>query len=357
MTRRSALAIGFCLLSLLNLGCAVDYLIGVGLGELNVLLNSRPITEVLDSNTLDATTAAELKYVLDARAYAVDVLGLYGGNSYTTFYDSEGQAVLYNISACRQDRLEPYIWSFPFVGEVEYIGYFDEAQADRCADNLRACGYDVFKYAPRGYSTLGWFADPVFSDALTNDAIALAEVVIHELAHNTIYQASNTVFNESVATFVGRTGTLEFLIARMGSDHEAIKIAREEWEDTDVYNQYWAEVYQTLETFYARQDLTSEQKVAQREQVFADLKAKYLTDYLPRFHNQTGYAGVADLPMDNARVMIMRRYNLDLDLFQSVYDKLGKNLPAAIQIFAQSTGAADPKQYLRDWLASLQLAG
>mgnify|MGYP000422955143 CR=1 FL=1 len=335
-----------------NTGCWVPYVITVGLGELGILLGSRPITEVLDSNTLDPETEAALRYVLDVRDYAVNVLGLNAGQAFTTFYDSQGQPVVYNISACRKDRFEPYVWWFPIVGQIEYIGFFEKPQADTYAQQLRDLGYDVFMYAPQGYSTMGWFADPLFSEALHRDAVDLAELVIHELAHNTIYLIGNSVFNESVATFIGRAGTLEYLEGRLGADHPVRQIAEQRWADTDLYNRFWSDLYESLNALYTRSDLTSEQKIALRDPIFDEFKQRFLTDYLPLFHDPQRFAGVPGLAMDNALVMIQRRYNLDLDLFQTVYDKLGQDLQAAIQVFIASARAPDPKQYLRDWLAA-----
>jgi predicted aminopeptidase len=333
-------------------GCWGGYIADVALGELGVLLNSRPITDVLDANTLDPNTAAKLRYVLDVRAFATDTLGLNGGQAYTTFYDSNDSPVVYNVSACRKDRFEPYTWCFPIVGCIEYLGFFNKDMADDCAQRLEDDGYDVFMYPPIGYSTLGWFADPLFSEALGGDAIDLADLVMHELTHNTVYKASDSQFSESIATFVGRTGTLAYLADRYGSNQEIQEIARNRWADADLYNQFWIALYQALDALYSRQDLTSDEKIARREPIFADFIQKFQTDYLPAFHYPEYYAGLPNVKLDNAYVMINRRYNLDLDLFQSVYDKLGQDLPAAIQVFVASVGSADPKQYLRDWLAA-----
>jgi len=56
------------------------------------------------------------------------------------------------------------------------------------------------------YSTLGWFDDPLLSSMLRWDDSRLAKVVFHELAHQQIYAADDTVFNESFATAVAQVG-------------------------------------------------------------------------------------------------------------------------------------------------------
>ncbi len=335
-------------------GCWISYGLHAGLGELGVLLGSEPIEDVLAEGDLDEDTRAKLEYVLDVRAYAVDVLGLNGGDSYTTFYDSHGQDVLYNVSACRKDELVARVWSFPIVGDFEYLGFFDEDKARARVERLEANGWDVFLYPPDGYSTVGWFVDPLFSAALYRDAIDLADLVIHELTHNTVFVSGDSVFNESLATFVGRTGAKNYLTGRFGADSDIVAIIAERWADTDLYNQFWIELYLALEAFYAREDLTSEQKIAQREDIFAEFKQRFEDEWLPAMNDPHRYGGVPYAEFDNALVMIQRRYNLDIELFQAVYDELGQDLAAAIRIFAASAGAPDPKQYLRDWVAARQ---
>ncbi len=348
--RWALLAIGMVLLAG-NAGCWVSYVVTLGFGELGVLFGSRPIEDVLDDEDLDTDTALKLQYVLDVRSYAIDVLGLNGGDSYTTFYDSEGDDVLYNISACRKDRLEAYVWWFPIVGSMEYIGFFDEGQAQRYADSLERQGWDVFMYPPAGYSTIGWFTDPLFSAALDSyDAIGLTDLVIHEFTHNTAYKQGDSVFNESLATFVGHTGALHYLEQRFGEGNEFLQIAVERWADANLYADFWLALYQALQTLYSRTDLTSDEKIALREDVFAEYKQRFQDDYLPIFYVPGRYAGLPSVDIDNAYVMIQRRYNLDLALFQDVYDALGQDLVAAIRVFTASARADDPKQYLRDWL-------
>ncbi len=333
-------------------GCWFPYATHVAEGELNVLLGAEPIEDVLAVGGLDERTEAKLEWVLDVRAYAIEELGLNGGESYSTFYNSDGSDVLYNISACPKDSLEPMTWSFPFLGAYEYIGVFDKETADLYADLLRLTGYDVFVYAPAGYSTVGWFADPLFSQALERDVIELTDLVIHEFTHNTVFKSSDSVFNESIATFVGHTGTLQYLTERYGADSELLEIAVKRWADADLFAAFWGELYDALDEVYSNPDLTRAEKIAQREEVFEDYKDKYEAEYLPRFNDTELYAALLNVEIDNAYVLIHRRYNLDLQLFQDVYQALGNDLAAAVLVFAEADDAPDPKQYLRDWLAA-----
>lgn len=118
--RRPVAIVAVCLLAGLS-GCWVPYVLHVGVGELGVLFGMRPIEDVLAEGNVDEDTRTKLEAILDIRDYAVNTLGLNGGNSYLSLYDSGGQDVLWNVSASPKDKLEPYTWTFPIMGAFEYL--------------------------------------------------------------------------------------------------------------------------------------------------------------------------------------------------------------------------------------------
>jgi len=132
--------------------------------------------------------------VLEARAFAVDSLGLEARRSFTRYTDLGRDTLVLVLSAAHRDRLEPYSWWFPIVGRVPYKGYFDLASARKAADGLRARGFDVYLRPSSAFSTLGWFDDPVLSTTLREDSVDLANTVVHELTHNGFYAPGQAVF-------------------------------------------------------------------------------------------------------------------------------------------------------------------
>ena len=82
-------------------------------------------------------------------------------------------------------------------------------------DKFEQRGYDTHLRGVSAFSTIGWFRDPILTPMLKYRAIDLAEVLIHELLHASIWSVGDADFNESLATFVGREGAkrwaLEFL--------------------------------------------------------------------------------------------------------------------------------------------------
>ena len=85
-------------------------------------------------------------------------------------------------------------------------------EADRAADARRRRGLDVDIRPASAFSTLGWFAARC-SRRRCARPVVLAETVIHELFHATLYVPSAVPFNESAAMFVGYRGAAAFFCA------------------------------------------------------------------------------------------------------------------------------------------------
>jgi len=331
-------------------GCWLPYAVSVGCGELNVLLHARPIEQVLAEGDLTPEETQKLRYLLEVRRYAVETIGLDAGESFTTFVDTSVVGDAYNLSAAAKTSLTPVTWTFPLVGSLPYIGFFDRDQAEACRDQLVSAGYDTFLYEVDAYSTLGLFADPVRRSMLRRDEIDLADVVIHELTHNTIWRPGDTDFNESLATFVGRAGALAFLAEHFGPDSSLVASAEDRFADRDRFNRFLSDLYAELAAFYAS-DIPTAEKLEQREQIYQAARDRFATEELPQFHSPEDYAWAADLPTNNALLLAFRRYNLDLELFAAVHEAAGGAFDVSLPVFAAAANQPDPKAFLRAWLS------
>lgn len=332
-------------------GCeGLPYVLQLAEGQLQVQGHVEPIDDVLASGRLSEEDAAKLELMVAAREYAAGTLGLNVGRSYTTFYDTRGDPLAFNISAARRDALVPKTWTFPVVGEVPYLSFFDEAYLRDYEQQLKDAGYDTLTYELDAYSTLGFFDDPVRSTMLRRDVLSLSETIIHELLHNTIYRPNDTVFNESLATFVGRQGAVEFVRAQFGDNSGLPAIAVAFYADTDVVNAFLLDLYADLAAYYA-QDLSAEQKVAGREAVYQAGRDRFVAAVQPTLNYPESFAGYANLPTNNAWMLAHYRYNLDLDVFADVYATTGSDWSAALDVYrAAAQGSDDPFTYLRGWL-------
>ena len=132
------------------------------------------------------------------------------------------------VTASKPFELTPKEWSFSFLGTFSYKGYFkqhlvldEQAQLDRE-------GWDTNVRSVGGWSTLGWFKDPILSNMLLRKEGDLANLIIHELTHGTIYIKDSVNFNENLASFIGDKGAEKFLLWKYGPDSQELSEYRAE---------------------------------------------------------------------------------------------------------------------------------
>jgi predicted aminopeptidase len=204
----------FATLALASLGCFhVEYLLQAALGQDDIAFRTRAISEVVDDATVPRRTRDLLLMVAHAKRFG-EGQGLVATGNYDGYADLQRPAAVWVVSASQPLRFEAETWTFPIIGSVPYLGWFERRDADRHAARLRRRGLDVDLRAARAYSTLGWFDDPVLSTMIRRGDAGLAgliDVVLHESVHSTLYIESQSRFNESLASFVARRLTREFL--------------------------------------------------------------------------------------------------------------------------------------------------
>ena len=190
-------------------------------GQLSITFNTRDVDEVLEDSLVADSTKQKIKIIQEARSFAFNDLGLKKSDNYSTFYDQKGTVALWNLSASKPFALEPYTWSFPLLGSFPYKGFFDLERAKQEMEQLKEQDYDVRIRPVGGWSTLGWSSDPILSNMLERPEGSLAELIIHELTHSTLFIKDNIEFNENLASFIGERGAVKFLNNKYGKNSEA----------------------------------------------------------------------------------------------------------------------------------------
>jgi predicted aminopeptidase len=206
------LLFGFILLNFRS----VDYGLMQLTGQLSIVWNARPIEQVLQDPAVSDSVRSRIRFIREVERFGVDSLGLKPTKNYRSFYDQHGKPLLWVVTAAEPYSLKPYTWRFPVLGEVSYKGFFVKEKATRLADDLDNKGFDVYDYEVGAWSTLGWFSDPILSGMLWRSDGRLAELILHELTHATVYLESNVDLNENLASFVGEQGALLFLARKFG---------------------------------------------------------------------------------------------------------------------------------------------
>jgi predicted aminopeptidase len=253
-------------------GCALPYYWQAAAGQLELLSERVPITEVLEDPELSAATKEALLRTLQMRQFAVAELGLPDNDSYRSYADLGRPYVVWNVVAAEEFSVEPRRWCFPIAGCVTYRGYFDQRDAERYAERLRAAGLDTYVAGVSAYSTLGYFSDPILNTMLTGDEYYIAGVLFHELAHQLFYINGDTELNEAFATAVEEHGTQQWLLR--DGDRQAIEAYRRRLQRREDFYRLIGRHQARLRTVYGRPNTPERMRAAKRE-TFQALLSEY----------------------------------------------------------------------------------
>lgn len=219
-------------------------------GQLNIISNSVSVDELRIDELTDSVTLAKLEYIDEVRRFAVDSLGLENTDNYTTYYDQNRKPVMWVVTGSLPYEFKEKTWWFPFINTVSYKGFFDESLALQEATDIEGEGYESDIYSPEAWSTLGFITDPVLSNMLNRGPGKLAELIIHELAHATVYLPSEVDLNENLATLAGEYGAKRFLRYKYGEQSKEYLRYANRLKDDEVYYRHMMRGYSRLDSLY-----------------------------------------------------------------------------------------------------------
>ena len=320
----------FTFLLIFLTGCGnVLYLSKLGWHQSYVTFRSVPIEEVLDDRGVDEGTKEKIRFVQEVKRYGEEQLGLKRTKSYSKFFEVKGP-ILNVVTACEKDRLQLYHWDFPIVGRVTYKSFFTREDALEEKGFLDRMGYDTFVQKAAAYSTLGWLKDPIFSSMLKWDEAVLANLILHEMTHATVYFKNETDFNEQIATFIGNRGAIDFLIEKYGPGSKKVVEAIHSQEDDLLFSEWVDQACQTLSAHYAK-EISRDEKLRGREKLFLSIREAF-EELKGRFKTD-GYQDFEKLEMNNAVLLAYRRYFHRLEKFEVLYEYYGRDLKKVVEFF------------------------
>lgn len=333
------------------------YYLVQGWGLLQVYGRARSVDRWLAGDRLSEDERALLLNVQDIRRFAREEIGLSDHRNYTTYARVDRSYLADVVHAAPPDSLRPHLFRYPFFGRMPYKGFFSRTRAEAEARRLEQQGLEVLVRPVRGFSTLGILRDPLFSYMTGYELYDLADLIIHEQVHATVWLDDHYAFNENLAVFVGRRGALEYLVAQEGPPNDAaVQLARDVWHDRRAFRIALHELYRRWEAIY-QQDIPLPEMLQQREQAWQEFGAEWRARYSQRFRTDRFY----DFPnrtMDNAYLSLQIGYTSLQDEFEQIYELLGGDLRLLMQAAAavQDTGAPDfdPMQQL--WQVAHRLA-
>ncbi|MCM2313044.1 MAG: aminopeptidase [Steroidobacteraceae bacterium] len=283
-------------------GC---YVLQAASGQADVLARSEPIDTVLAAPDTPPAVRARLELAQQARAFAVDELALPDGRSFRKYADLERPYAVWNVVATPEFATEPRRWCLPVAGCVAYRGYFEEARAAALAQRLMRDGYDATVGGVATYSTLGRLPDPVFNTMLGWSETRFVGTIFHELAHERLYVAGDSEFNEAFASVVEREGLRQWLLAR--GDTAAIERHRQAADREAEFAALLRAARTRLGELYASgADVATLRVEKQRE--FGRLKFEY-TLLRARWGGYAGYDTWFSRTLNNAHLASLATYH------------------------------------------------
>jgi predicted aminopeptidase len=328
--------------------CSPVYVIKAGIAEMQILRARQPIHRVVNDPSTPADTRAKLSWVLEARRFAGEELGIDVGESYTMFTQLDRDTLALVVSAAPKDQLGAITWWFPIVGRVPYRGFFSEQDALDAAADLEAEGYDTYVRPTAAFSTLGWFNDPLLSTVLDTDDVEVVQTVLHELSHQHLFVPGHVDFNESFATFVGRVAAIQFFCTREGGGPDTVRCQRAQarWRDFQRFSVFIDGLRTELEQLYYSRNASYDDKIRRRETIFADALTRFEQEVQPTFEALT-FSGFLTTPLNNATLLARIRYYNRLPDFDALLERHGGSLTAALaELRARAGEVEDPFELL-----------
>lgn len=376
---RKSMGVIFAIFTLLFTSCSSPlYVVRAGIEEARILIKRRSIETLISDNS----TAEELRHKLIIVSMVRDFssrIGLIPGLSFTTYTDLGRDTLVWVLTACPKSNLEYYTWWYPIVGRVPYKGYFEKEDGLADAQAMSVLGYDYYLRHSPAFSTLGWFNDPLLSTSTVFPIHVLAETVIHEIMHNTVWVSDYVEFNEALASFVGAKGAIDFFSDVSTAKDAQLKIGKNEaiefrdlvsmeWHDSLIYENYISFLYTQLKTLFdnanslttvneKNKNITNKELTDERDKIY-DLAAQYWKEQAGNVISER-YKKLSAI-RNNAVLLAQRTYYNNLHKLECLYQHLNKDLSKFVDeiksIAENSRGnSKNPIDLIDDKITSLGL--
>jgi predicted aminopeptidase len=313
---------------------------------LSYLGSAVPLASLAKDASVSGETIQFVELVNDIRVFAVSELGLRETKNYTKYVDINRDYLAAIVSASAKDSFTRYEWHFPVVGSVPYKGFFIVDDARKEAVKLKKKDLDVWIRPVDAFSTLGWFSDPLYSFMRYYKPERMADILIHELVHATVFIKNNMQFNEELAEFIGSEGARLYIKSRYGETSPQMERMAYSDSDNAAYVAFIQELIAELDAVY-KSEIPREQKLEAKKKLIAASKERFTMEYETRFHSDN-YRGFSEININNAYLELYRLYYSGGGELKELYDESGADLPefiAAAKTITKKGG--DPLAQLR----------
>ncbi|KAA0988953.1 aminopeptidase [Dyadobacter aurulentus] len=219
-------------------------------GQISILMNVEQVDEILADPNFPDSLKRRVRLIQEIKQFGVDSLGLSPSENYTTFYNQHGRPLIWLITASERYKIAPHEFHFPIVGTFPYKGFFDSTRAAYEERELIKKGLDTDVGNVSAWSTLGYLKDPILSSMLKRKDGNLANLILHELTHGTLFVKNNLELNENLASFVGDQGAIRFLRYKYGAESAEMRAYEYSKKYNDGYSQHMLRGTVRLDSLY-----------------------------------------------------------------------------------------------------------
>lgn len=282
-------------------------------GQLEILAKSKSNAELITSPDTPPTLKKRLLLAEELCSFASRELALPGDSAYHKYADLGRKHVTFVLHAAPEFSMEPKTWFYPFVGDLQYRGYFSEQDAETYASSLRENGYDVYLGGTDAYSTLGVLHDPLLNTFIDYPELLFAETIFHELTHIRLFIQGETTFNESLANAVAEEGMRRWLTSKnrhedLASYEELLKRRIDFYQQIDITRSELTELYAS--------DLPPESMRVQKQQILNRLKSR--ARELQKRWGGKQLNEWLKLDLTNAHILAITAYNEQIPMFLKI---------------------------------------
>ncbi len=305
----------FLLFNFKDLSYGVSQLVG----QIKILSNTQKVEEVLNSEDFPDSLKVKLLLIDDIRHFAIHDLGLKDSKNYRTIFDQKGKDILWIVTACPPFEMKAYEWKFALFGNFPYKGFFSLSKTEAEKEKMLQKGYEADIRRVNAWSTLGWFEDPILSNMLYRNEGDLANLIIHELTHATLFVKNDIDLNENLASFVGDYGAQLYLEKKYGSENPITLTYKNELKEEKYFISKVISQAQNLDSLYSS---FNHESIEEKERMKENHIRKWLDEIdsvtFPTYQNFKNRSAL-NLP-NNTFFMSYLRYNKMQNSFEAEFD-------------------------------------
>lgn len=250
-----------------------NYLISQLKGQSKIWLNTIPISDEKEIKSKGPFWFKQISSLSDILLFSKE-MGFDPEKNYSKIYcDFSNRLIV--VSASPKFKIEPYLWTFPILGEVPYKGFFNYKLLSDELIELKKLNLDVDTGQVNAYSTLGILSDPIMPGMLKMNEEELAETIFHELVHKYTFKINNSSTNESIAQAFGEELTKKYLSRKYGKSSLKLSLYCNNLMERDSIQIFFREFAKQLNTFYSSPQFSkSSNKEKIKKEMFRDLYIK-----------------------------------------------------------------------------------